>query len=465
MHALLLHDQQRRNDDAVGPGATLPIYDDENEFETYRQEAKLQNSKTFSTCFKNNFRDGDLFVEMYCRIRILESKLTSHPAEEFQNRAIYKKIEGVYMEHYNAVDRRKVSEAFRPIFIRPTQEGIRVNGEVDEQMEDPVYAQEMHKKDQKSWRNYVFDVMHNENTDALSTLIYIVIVLAIIVSVFATIFSTIEKLAPYQQEWDIIEAVVTILFTVEYTIRVLVVRNRFAYVTRLMNVLDLLAISPWYYKLVVGGNSSLGGVMRALRLSRIAKIRQIANPYTNILMESLSQTIAGTGSSLGIFLFICSVVTGTIVYEVEKLDNFEQFYNIPISMWFSVVTLTTVGYGDMSPVTTLGYILGTATILVGVLLSSLIIMVVGQYYIDLLNEYQEEVKRIKEDLFDYYGKKRYKGAIMNQSIDILYNAVKETMEIRTEDMEDDSTDDEGDYEPISPTSKEGEARFTGKHIS
>lgn len=63
------------------------------------------------------------------------------------------------------------------------------------------------------------------------------------------------------------------------------------------------------------------------RLSRIAKIRQIANPYTNILMESLSQTISGTGSSLGIFLFICSVVTGTIVYEVEKTDNFEQFYS------------------------------------------------------------------------------------------------------------------------------------------
>merc|ERR1719378_1792254 len=164
---------------------------------------------------------------------------------------------------------------------------------------------------------------------------------------------------------------------------------------------------------------------------------------------------------MGIFLFICCVVTGTIIYEIEKEDN-EQFYNIPISMWFSVVTLTTVGYGDMSPVTTLGYILGTVTILVGVMLSSLIIMVVGQYYIDLLNEYQEEVKRIKEDLFDYYGKKRYKGAIMNQSIDVLYNAVKETMEIRTEDMEDDSTDDEGDYEPISPTSKEGRKSVTSR---
>merc|ERR1719499_403447 len=385
---------------------------------------------------------------MYCRLRMLEKKMTGHPAEEFQNRAIYKKIEGVYMEHYNNVDRRKMAESFRPIFIRNTQEGIRVNGEIDEQMEDPAYNADMWKEEKKSWGNYVFDIMHNENTDALAKMIYIVIVLAIVVSVFATIFSTISVLAPYQAEWDYIEAVVTILFTVEYLVRVLVVRNKVQYITRLMNIFDLLAISPWYYKLIVGGNSTLGGVMRALRLSRIAKIRQIANPYTNILMESLSQTISGTGSSLGILLFICSVVTGTLVYEVEKTNNFEQFYNIPISMWFSVVTLTTVGYGDMSPVTTLGYILGTATILVGVMLSSLLIMVVGQSYIDLLTQYEEEVKRIREDLFDAYGAKKYKGAIMNQSVDTLYEAIKQGMEIRTEEMEDDSTDDEGDYEPV-----------------
>merc|ERR550534_290560 len=395
---------------------------------------------------------------MYCRLRMLENKMTGHPAEEFQNRAIYKKIEGVYMEHYNSVDRRKMAESFRPIFIRNTQEGIRVNGEIDDRMEDPSYNADMWKEEKNSWGNYVFDIMHNENTDAspLAKMIYIVIVLAIVVSVFATIFSTISVLAPYQAEWDYIEAVVTILFSVEYLVRVLVVRNKVQYITRLMNIFDLLAISPWYYKLIVGGNSSLGGVMRALRLSRIAKIRQIANPYTNILMESLSQTISGTGSSLGIFLFICSVVTGTIVYEVEKTENFEQFYNIPISMWFSVVTLTTVGYGDMSPVTTLGYVFGTMTILVGVLLSSLIIMVVGQYYIDLLNEYQDEVKRIKQDLFDFYGARKYKGAIMNQSVDTLYEAVKQYMIIRTEEMEDDSTDDEGDYEPVM-TPRSGKA--------
>jgi len=452
MHALLLHDQQRRDGDAGAPGANMPRQPNgHDELDAYREEARRLQ------------KDGDLLVEMYCRLRILENKMTGHPAEEFQNRAIYRKIEGVYMEHYNSVEMRRVAESFRPIFIRHTQEGIRVNGEIDDQMEDPSYSAEKWKMEQQSWGNYVFDIMHNENTDALAKMIYIVIVLAIIVSVFATIFSTIAVFEPYQAEWDYIEGVVTILFSVEYLVRVLVVRNKAQYVTRLMNIFDLLAITPWYYKLIVGGNSSLGGVMRALRLSRIAKIRQIANPYTNILMESLSQTISGTGSSLGIFLFICSVVTGTIVYEVEKTDNFEQFYNIPISMWFSVVTLTTVGYGDMSPVTTLGYVFGTMTILVGVLLSSLIIMVVGQYYIDLLNEYQDEVKRIKEDLFDYYGAKKYKGAIMNQSVDTLYEAIKQGMIIRTEEMEDDSTDDEGDYDSVySPSAKEGRTSVTSR---
>merc|ERR1719499_2080097 len=163
----------------------------------------------------------------------------------------------------------------------------------------------------------------------------------------------------------------------------------------------------------------------------------------------------GTGSTMAVFLFICCVVTGTVVYECEK-DYNPDYYNIPISMWYSVVTLTTVGYGDMNPSTTWGYIFGTITILVGVLLSSLIIMVVGQYYIDLLTEYQDEVKRIREDLFDAYGAKKYKGAIMNQSVDTLYEAIKQGMEIRTEEMEDDSTDDEGDYEPVM-TPRSGKA--------
>merc|ERR550534_2274160 len=103
---------------------------------------------------------------MYCRLRMLENKMTGHPAEEFQNRAIYKKIEGVYMEHYNSVDRRKMAESFRPIFIRNTQEGIRVNGEIDDRMEDPSYNADMWKEEKNSWGNYVFDIMHNENTDA-----------------------------------------------------------------------------------------------------------------------------------------------------------------------------------------------------------------------------------------------------------------------------------------------------------
>merc|ERR1719150_3241275 len=89
----------------------------------------------------------------------------------------------------------------------------------------------------------------------------------------------------------------------------------------------------------------------------------------------------------------------------------------------------------------MGYIFGMMTILVGVMLSSLIIMVVGQYYIDLLNEYQDEVKRIKQDLYDYYGPKRYRGAVMNQTVDKLYEAVKRSMVRRTEEMEDDSTDE------------------------
>merc|ERR1719461_862816 len=174
MHALLLHEQQRRSDDQAGSTATL-----ESEMEGYRQEIR-------------DMKQDELLKEIYCRLRVLENKLTSHPSEDFQNRVIYKKIEGVYMEHYNATDRRRMAESFRPLFIRSTREGIRVNGEIDDNMKDPGYKADMEKQMADNWANYVYDIMHDENTNSLSKIIYITIVLAIIVSVFATIFSTLE---------------------------------------------------------------------------------------------------------------------------------------------------------------------------------------------------------------------------------------------------------------------------------
>merc|ERR1719499_1327364 len=92
-------------------------------------------------------------------------------------------------------------------------------------------------------------------------------------------------------------------------------------------------------------------------------------------------------------------MTGTLVYAAEEKTN-PAFDSIPTGMWFAMVTITTVGYGDISPTTTMGYMLGTLCILSGLILTSLIIMVIGQYYIIHLDEYERKKGQIKRYLYE-----------------------------------------------------------------
>merc|ERR1711879_248791 len=98
-------------------------------------------------------------------------------------------------------------------------------------------------------------------------------------------------------------------------------------------------------------------------------------------------------------LFIGTVMTGTLVYAAEKGEG-SAFISIPTGMWFAMVTITTVGYGDISPESTMGLLLGTVCILSGLILTSLIIMVIGQYYMIHLEEYEKKKEQIKKFLYD-----------------------------------------------------------------
>jgi len=436
--ALLLHDYQKGPKDVSSPGYKYPEVgpeDIDKKNERFRDEIR---------CIKKD----QLLEEILLKLKILEDGLMPHPVEGFRNRSIFKKVEGVYMEHSDAMAKRQLDESHKPLFMRLTREGYRVNGELMPQLKENIQDVQIIEDEMKSsWRNYIYDILHDEELSWIAMTIYVVIVLSILLSVTCQMFASVPEYHDhYVHEFETIEMIVTIIFTVEYGTRVVIVRNRCAYMVRLMNIFDILAILPWYTHLIGStGETSIGGVMRALRLSRIAKIRQLATPYTNILLESLSNTVTGTGSSVALLLFICSVVTGSIVFECEKNAG-SGFDNIPKSMWWSLVTLSTVGYGDISPSTTSGYFMGTATILVGILLSSLIIMVVGQYYIDLLSEYQNENRDIQKLLYAKCGPSHYRSIILNTTPKELYSRIKPELTCIFEELEDDSTEMVSEFE-------------------
>jgi voltage-gated potassium channel len=156
----------------------------------------------------------------------------------------------------------------------------------------------------------------------------------------------------------------TTVFTIEYLIRIGVVRNRLNYALSFFGVVDLLSILPSYIGLLVPDAHYLMGlrILRLMRLFRILKLTEHIGE-ANVLMNALG------ASRRKITVFLLTVmslvlVEGTIMYVLEKDAN-PDFSNIPQAIYWAIVTITTVGYGDVAPVTLLGKIMASIIMLTG----------------------------------------------------------------------------------------------------
>ena len=155
----------------------------------------------------------------------------------------------------------------------------------------------------------------------------------------------------------------TVLFTVEYAVRLYAARRSLRYASSFLGVVDLLTIVPSYLSLFLPGAQSLLAV-RALRLLRVFRILKLSR----YLGEATVLTSALRASRFKIIVFVSTVLTlvviiGSVMYLVEGAAN--GFTSIPVSIYWAIVTLTTVGYGDISPQTPLGQMLASALMIVG----------------------------------------------------------------------------------------------------
>lgn len=168
---------------------------------------------------------------------------------------------------------------------------------------------------------------------------------------------------PYMRELYIAEWAVTILFSIEYVLRIWAVNRKRGYYLSLYGIFDLLAILPTYISLLAGGAQYLL-ILRALRLLRVFRIFKM----TRYLTEStqLVHALYRSYRKIGVFmLFILILVTvlGSLMYVIEGPEN--GFSSIPESIYWAIVTLTTVGYGDITPVTVMGKLLASFIMLCG----------------------------------------------------------------------------------------------------
>lgn len=192
----------------------------------------------------------------------------------------------------------------------------------------------------------------------------VTLLVCILLSVSAVMLESVEHVGRlYARELHVIEAVFTVLFTIEYILRLICVRRPLRYATSPFGIVDLIAILPTFIALVVPGTQSFMAI-RLLRLLRVFRIFKLAEYVgeTNTILRALR---AGRRKITVFLLFIITVVTsiGAVMYVIEGPDH--GFTSIPTGMYWAIVTLTTVGYGDIAPQTPFGQFLASIIMVLG----------------------------------------------------------------------------------------------------
>lgn len=195
----------------------------------------------------------------------------------------------------------------------------------------------------------------------------VLLLLLILVSIVAVMLQSVAGIdQQYHDELEAIEWIVTILFTIEYVVRLVSVEKPLRYVFSFYGIIDLLAILPtWlgFFGIVPAGSGSI--VLRSLRLLRVFRIFHMGQVVRE--GRGLSRAIARSRNKILVFLtVVLTIVTilGTGMYLVEHDVN-PGFASIPQSMYWAIVTMTTVGYGDVAPQTVWGKLIASLMMFLG----------------------------------------------------------------------------------------------------
>lgn len=216
---------------------------------------------------------------------------------------------------------------------------------------------------ESAWRGKLHEIIFEAETPA-GKAFDIVLILSITLSIITVFLDSVQSLrTQYGQTLYRIEWFFTILFSIEYIFRMISVRKPWKYITSFFGIVDLISIVPTYISLFLPGSQYLMTV-RILRLLRVFRVLKL----TEYLLEMRTITLALRASmkKIGVFLFAVLtvvVIIGSMMYMIEGEAN--GFTDIPTSIYWSIVTLTTVGYGDISPQTAVGKVLASLVMILG----------------------------------------------------------------------------------------------------
>ena len=227
----------------------------------------------------------------------------------------------------------------------------------------PKYLERSSMKDDQSWKHKLYTIIFEAETPAGKNF-DIALLWAIIFSIIVVCLESVKSLSQhYGSYFTLLEWFFTALFTLEYILRIIYLDRPFKYIFSFYGLVDLLATVPTYFSLYFHGAQSLL-VIRAIRLLRVFRLLKLTRfvGEADVLSKAL---LAGRHK---ITVFLLTVVTiallaGSIMHLVEGADN--GFTSIPKSMYWAIVTMTTVGYGDLAPQTDLGKALASFLMIMG----------------------------------------------------------------------------------------------------
>jgi len=213
---------------------------------------------------------------------------------------------------------------------------------------------------QRPWRDVLFEVIFEADTPA-GKWFDIVLIVAILLSVLTVMLDSVSAIAEdhgrllYAIEWGF-----TLLFTIEYILRLLCVGRPVRYATSFFGVVDLLAILPTYIP-----HSRYLSVVRVLRVLRVFRVLKLGRHTKEARV--LKKALVASHRKILVFLAVVLtlvVIIGALMYMIEGPTN-ASFSSIPRSVYWAIVTLTTVGYGDISPQTPIGQSLAALVMILG----------------------------------------------------------------------------------------------------
>ncbi|XP_019402375.1 PREDICTED: potassium voltage-gated channel subfamily D member 3 isoform X2 [Crocodylus porosus] len=256
-----------------------------------------------------------------------------------------------------------------------------------------------------NFRQTMWRAFENPHTSTLALVFYYVTGFFIAVSVITNVVETVpcgtvpgNKELPCGERYAVaffcLDTACVMIFTVEYLLRLFAAPSRYRFIRSVMSIIDVVAIMPYYIGLVMTDNEDVSGAFVTLRVFRVFRIFKFSRHSQGLRI--LGYTLKSCASELGFLLFsltMAIIIFATVMFYAEKGSSASKFTSIPASFWYTIVTMTTLGYGDMVPKTIAGKIFGSICSLSGVLVIALPVPVIVSNFSRIYHQNQRADKR------------------------------------------------------------------------